>query len=68
MGLILAFFIFLITDFFTSKRHWPVKSIAQASQSGHGTNIIAGLSVGMKATLLPVILISIGILISFTLS
>ena len=65
VGLIIAFFIFLITDFFTSKRYWPVKSIAQASQSGHGTNVIAGLSVGMKATLLPIILISIGILISF---
>ena len=68
VGLILAFFIFLITDFFTSKKYSPVKSIVQASQSGHGTNIIAGLSVGMKATILPVILISIGILISFALS
>ena len=68
IGLFIAFFIFLITDFFTSKRYWPVKSIAQASQSGHGTNIITGLSVGMKSTLLPVILISIGILISFALS
>jgi K(+)-stimulated pyrophosphate-energized sodium pump len=68
VGLLIAAFIFLITDFFTSKRYWPVKSIAQASQSGHGTNIIAGLSVGMKSTLLPVILISIGILISFALS
>jgi len=68
VGLIIAFFIFLITDFFTSKKYWPVKSIAQASQSGHGTNIITGLSVGMKSTLLPVILISIGILLSFTLA
>ncbi len=66
-GLLIAFFIFLITDFFTSKKHSPVKSIALASQSGHATNIIAGLACGMKSTILPVILISIGILISFWL-
>ena len=66
-GLLIAFFIFLITDFFTSKKHSPVISIARASQSGHATNIIAGLACGMKSTILPVILISIGILISFWL-
>ncbi len=65
IGLLIAAGMFLITDFFTSKRYSPVKSIAFASQSGHGTNVIAGLSVGMKSTILPVILISIGILISF---
>ena len=67
VGLLIAFFIFLITDFFTSKKHSPVRSIARASQSGHATNIIAGLACGMKSTILPVILISIGILISFWL-
>jgi len=65
IGLIIAFFIFLITDYFTSKKYFPVKSIALASQAGHAPNIITGLSVGMKSTLLPVILISLGILISF---
>ena len=68
IGLLIAFFIFLITDFFTSKKYSPVKSIALASQTGHGTNVIAGLAVGMKSTLFPVILISIGILISFWLA
>ncbi len=68
VGLLIAFFIFLITDFFTSKKHSPVRLIARASQSGHATNIIAGLACGMKSTILPVILISIGILISFWLS
>ncbi len=58
---------FLIPEFFTSKKYSPVKSIAVASQSGHGTNVIAGLAVGMKSTILPVILISFGILISFAL-
>jgi len=67
VGLLIAGFMFLITDFFTSKKYSPVKSIAAASQSGHATNIIAGLSVGMKSTILPVILISAGILISFWL-
>jgi len=68
IGLLISFFIFLITDFFTSKRYWPVQSIASASQSGHGPNIITGLAVGMKSTIWPVILISLGILISFGLS
>jgi len=67
IGLLIAGFVFLITDFFTSKKYSPVKSIVAASQSGHATNIIAGLSVGMKSTILPVILISVGILISFWL-
>jgi len=65
IGLSLAFLIFLITDYFTSKKYWPVKTIALASQSGHAPNIIAGLAVGMKATILPVLLLSLGILIAF---
>ena len=68
IGLLIAAGIFLITDFFTSKKYSSVKSIALASQSGHAPNIIAGLAVGMKSTILPVILISVGILISFALA
>jgi len=67
MGLLITGLIFLITNFFTSTKHSPVRNIAIASQSGHATNIITGLSVGMKSTIMPVILISIGILISFWL-
>ena len=67
VGLLIAAGMFLITEFFTSKSHSPVKSIAKASESGHGTNIIAGLAVSMKSTILPVILISAGILVSFWL-
>ncbi|PIQ98656.1 MAG: sodium-translocating pyrophosphatase, partial [Candidatus Nealsonbacteria bacterium CG11_big_fil_rev_8_21_14_0_20_39_9] len=67
IGLLIAGGMFLITDYFTSKKYRPVRSIAQASQSGHGPNIIAGLAVGMESTILPIILISIGILISFAL-
>jgi K(+)-stimulated pyrophosphate-energized sodium pump len=57
--------IFLATDLYTSKKYWSVKAIAAASQSGHALNIISGLSVGFKSTVLPVFLISAGILISF---
>lgn len=68
IGLLISGGMFLITDFFTSKKYWPVRSIAEASQSGHGPNIINGLAVGMKSTIWPVILISLGILISFNLA
>jgi len=67
VGLVIVGGIFVITEYFTSKKHKPVQSIAFASQSGHGTNIIAGLAVGMKSTILPVILISLGIIVSFNL-
>ena len=67
VGLIIAAGIFLITEYFTSKKYRPVKSIAKASETGHATNIITGLAVGMRSTILPVILISLGILISFWL-
>jgi len=68
LGLLIVAAIFWITEYFTSKKYNPVQSIAIASQSGHGTNIIAGLAVGMKSTIVPVILISIGILISYGLA
>jgi K(+)-stimulated pyrophosphate-energized sodium pump len=66
-GLLIAGGMFAITDYFTSKKYPIVRSIAKASETGAGTNIIAGLAAGMKSTVVPVILISLGILISFKL-
>ncbi|MHB1646271.1 MAG: sodium-translocating pyrophosphatase [bacterium] len=65
VGLFLTGFIIIITDYFTSTHFYPVKSIAEASTTGHATNIIAGLAVGQMSTALPVLFISASILISY---
>jgi len=64
-GLITTIIIATITDYYTSKTKPPVKSIAHASETGAATNIIAGLAVGMKSTILPVIVICLAILVSY---
>ena len=68
VGLIITAGTLIITEYYTSKKYEPVKSIAKASQTGHATNVITGLAVGMKSTALPVILISAGIVTSFWLA
>jgi K(+)-stimulated pyrophosphate-energized sodium pump len=57
-----------ITEFFTGSQFWPVKTIAAASQTGHATNIIAGLAIGMEGTAIPVLVIGVGILGSAALA
>jgi K(+)-stimulated pyrophosphate-energized sodium pump len=68
IGLAVTGLMVFITDYYTSKDYRPVKQIAEASNSGHGTNIIMGLSVGMESTLLPALVIIAGILLSFGLA
>ncbi|MCA9388462.1 sodium-translocating pyrophosphatase [Candidatus Berkelbacteria bacterium] len=54
-----------VTEYYTSTEYGPVRSIAKASETGHGTNVIQGLAVSMKATAIPVIIISAGLIGSY---
>jgi K(+)-stimulated pyrophosphate-energized sodium pump len=64
IGLVVTFLLVAITEFYTGTRWGPVKSISRASQTGHATNIIEGLAVGMQATAAPVVVIAAGILLA----
>ena len=65
IGLVMTAVVVVITNYYTSMRYRPVQKIARASETGHATNIIAGLAVGQHATALPVGFIGIAILLSF---
>jgi K(+)-stimulated pyrophosphate-energized sodium pump len=65
VGIAVTALIIIITEYYTSTAYNPVRSIAQASVSGHGTNVIQGLAVSMKSTAFPLLTIVAGILISY---
>ncbi len=68
VGLIVTGLIVWITEYYTGTNYRPVKSIAKASDSGHGTNVIQGLAVSMESTALPTLVIVAGIIAAFQLA
>jgi K(+)-stimulated pyrophosphate-energized sodium pump len=68
IGLVITGLIIWITEYYTGVNYRPVKSVAAASETGHGTNVIQGLAVSMEATALPALVIVIGIISTFSLA
>lgn len=68
IGVVVTALMVLITEYYTSTKYSPVKKIAEASVTGHGTNIIAGLALSMRSTMLPVLVIAAGALAAHQLA
>ena len=68
VGLVITGLIVMITEYYTGTKYRPVRSVAAASESGHGTNVIAGLAVSMEATAVPALIIVFGIIITYSLA
>lgn len=67
VGIITAYLFVWITKYYTDYKHEPVRTLALASSTGHGTNIIAGVSLGLESTALPVLVISVSIISAYWL-
>ncbi len=65
LGLVVTGLLIMITEYYTGTAYDPVKKLAAASEKGHGTNIIAGIGLSMRATALPVLAIVLGILLAY---
>ena len=68
VGLVVTGLIVWVTEYYTSTEYRPVKSIARASETGHGTNVIQGLAISMEATAIPAIIVAVGIVTAFQFS
>ncbi|GJL84948.1 MAG: K(+)-insensitive pyrophosphate-energized proton pump [Micavibrio sp.] len=68
VGLAVTGLLIWVTEYYTSTEYRPVRSIAKASETGHGTNVIQGLAISLEATAIPVIVICAGIWMAFTLA
>ncbi len=67
IGLLVTVGMMIITEYYTGTKYSPVRLLAAASKTGHGTNVIAGLALGMRATFAPIILICIATLVAYYL-
>jgi K(+)-stimulated pyrophosphate-energized sodium pump len=68
VGLAVTGLIVWITEYYTGTNYRPVRSIAKASQTGHGTNVIQGLAISLESTALPTLVICVGIIVSYQLA
>ncbi|WP_086734634.1 sodium-translocating pyrophosphatase [Erythrobacter colymbi] len=68
LGLAITGLIIWITEYYTGTKYRPVRSIAKASETGHGTNVIQGLAISLEATALPTLVIVFGIIIAYGLA
>ncbi len=68
LGLVITGLIIWITEYYTGTNYRPVRSIAKASETGHGTNVIQGLAISMESTALPTLVICAGIIIAYQLA